>query len=96
MWRETAKKCIKEKLTRELPHNLVTKFHLEELSEEGYLAKVQSLKDLSLENGAHTFSWEVKVSLGKESQVSGKDRRVGMAEADPSNLFSDVARSGET
>lgn len=41
-WRETVKKCVKEKLTHELPHDLETKFHIEEEepSEEGYLAKV--------------------------------------------------------
>ncbi|VCX43266.1 unnamed protein product, partial [Gulo gulo] len=84
--------CVKEKLNllheflqTEIKNQLCdleTKLHKEELSEEGYLAKVKSLlnKDLSLENGAHAFSREVNGRLENGSQTSGEDRRVGMAE----------------
>jgi len=77
--------------------NLETKFHKEGSSEEGYLAKVKSLlnKDLSLDNGPQVFSWEVNGGLEKESQISGEERRVGMAEANPSNLFSNLAHPEE-
>ncbi|KAL6067064.1 hypothetical protein STEG23_031299, partial [Scotinomys teguina] len=64
----TEKECVKEKLNllheflqteiKSQLYDLETKFHKEELSEEGYLAKVKSLlnKDLSLENGTHTLT----------------------------------------
>ncbi|XP_003460912.3 DNA (cytosine-5)-methyltransferase 1 isoform X2 [Cavia porcellus] len=88
----TEKECVKEKLN--LLHeflqtevknqlcDLETKLHKEELSEEGYLAKVKSLlnKDLSLENGAHAFSREVNGCLENGSQASGEGRRARMAE----------------
>nr|KAF6297485.1 DNA methyltransferase 1 [Pipistrellus kuhlii] len=92
----TEKECVKEKLN--LLHeflqtevknqlcDLETKLHKEELSEEGYLAKVKSLlnKDLSLENGAHPFSREVNGCLENGSHSSGEDRRVRMAEENKS------------
>jgi len=92
----TEKECVKEKLNllheflqTEIKNQLCdleTKLHKEELSEEGYLAKVKSLlnKDLSLENGAHAFSREVNGCLGNGSQTSGEDRRAGMAEENKS------------
>ncbi|XP_040842199.1 DNA (cytosine-5)-methyltransferase 1 isoform X3 [Ochotona curzoniae] len=85
------KECVKEKLS--LLHeflqteiqsqlcDLETKLRKEELSEEGYLAKVQSLlnKDLYLENGA--FSRDAKGCIANgNSQASGLERRAGMAE----------------
>ncbi|XP_073910199.1 DNA (cytosine-5)-methyltransferase 1 isoform X3 [Castor canadensis] len=59
--------------------DLETKLRKEELSEEGYLAKVKSLlnKDFSLENGAHTLNREANGYL-----ENGKGRRVGMSEPD--------------
>ncbi|XP_047632951.1 DNA (cytosine-5)-methyltransferase 1 isoform X1 [Phacochoerus africanus] len=92
----TEKECVKEKLNllheflqTEIKNQLCdleTKLHKEELSEEGYLAKVKSLlnKDLSLENGAHAFSREVNGYLENGSQTSGEDRRVEMAEENKS------------
>nr|XP_023408217.1 DNA (cytosine-5)-methyltransferase 1 isoform X3 [Loxodonta africana] len=85
----TEKECVKEKLNllheflqTEIKNQLCdleTKLHKEELSEEGYLAKVKSLlnKDLSLENGAH--AQEVNGCLENGSHTSNEDRR--MAEA---------------
>lgn len=78
--------------------DLETKLHKEELSEEGYLAKVKSLlnKDLSLENGAHAFSREANGCLENGSQTSGEDCRVVMAEkGKPPNLSPDFTRPGE-
>ncbi|KAK1342783.1 hypothetical protein QTO34_015549 [Cnephaeus nilssonii] len=92
----TEKECVKEKLNllheflqTEIKNQLCdleTKLHKEELSEEGYLAKVKSLlnKDLSLENGAHPFSREVNGCLENGSHSSGEDRRVRMAEENKS------------
>ncbi|XP_006875222.1 PREDICTED: DNA (cytosine-5)-methyltransferase 1 [Chrysochloris asiatica] len=95
----TEKECVKEKLN--LLHeflkteiktqlcDLERKLHKEELSEEGYLAKVKSLlnKDLSLENGTHAR--EVNGCVENGSHTSGVHRRVGMAEANkPSKLVS--------
>ncbi|XP_012665592.2 DNA (cytosine-5)-methyltransferase 1-like [Otolemur garnettii] len=89
----TEKECVKEKLNllheflqteiKTQLYDLETKLHKEELSEEGYLAKVKSLlnKDLSLENGAHAFSREVNGRLENGIQARGQDWRVGMAEA---------------
>ncbi|XP_047387721.1 DNA (cytosine-5)-methyltransferase 1 isoform X2 [Sciurus carolinensis] len=88
----TEKECVKEKLNllheflqTEIKNQLCdleTKLHKEELSEEGYLAKVKSLlnKDLSLENGAHTVSREMNGHLENGSQASRADRRVRMAD----------------
>uniref|UniRef100_A0A287CVP0 DNA (cytosine-5)-methyltransferase n=1 Tax=Ictidomys tridecemlineatus TaxID=43179 RepID=A0A287CVP0_ICTTR len=88
----TEKECVKEKLNllheflqTEIKNQLCdleTKLHKEELSEEGYLAKVKSLlnKDLSLENGAHTVSRETNGHLENGSQASRADRRVKMSE----------------
>ncbi|XP_027811054.2 DNA (cytosine-5)-methyltransferase 1 isoform X1 [Marmota flaviventris] len=88
----TEKECVKEKLNllheflqTEIKNQLCdleTKLHKEELSEEGYLAKVKSLlnKDLSLENGAHTVSRETNGHLENGSQGSRADRRVKMSE----------------
>lgn len=84
----TEKECVKEKL--KLLHeflqteiknqlcDLETKLQKDELSEEGYLAKVKSLlnKDLSLENGACTFSREVNGSY-----PHGEERTAAMAES---------------
>ncbi|XP_045146253.1 DNA (cytosine-5)-methyltransferase 1 isoform X3 [Echinops telfairi] len=90
----TEKECVKEKLNllydflqTEIKNQLCdleTKLHKEELSEEGYLAKVKSLlnKDLSLENGAHAR--EARGCLENGSQASGAGRRAGMAEANKS------------
>ncbi|KAF6093387.1 DNA methyltransferase 1 [Phyllostomus discolor] len=92
----TEKECVKEKLNllheflqTEIKNQLCdleTKLHKEELSEEGYLAKVKSLlnKDLSLENGAHAFSREVNGCLENGSHSSGENRRVRMAEENKS------------
>ncbi|KAJ8796414.1 hypothetical protein J1605_002223, partial [Eschrichtius robustus] len=88
--------CMKEKrnLLREFLQteiknqlcDLKTKLHREELSEEGYLAQGRSLlnKDLSLENRAHAFSWEVNGCLENGSQTSGEERRVEIAEKNKS------------
>ncbi|XP_048198152.1 DNA (cytosine-5)-methyltransferase 1 isoform X2 [Perognathus longimembris pacificus] len=85
----TEKECVKEKLNllheflqTEIKNQLCdleTKLHKEELSEEGYLAKVKSLlnKDLSLENGAHTFSRQTNGYLENRNR---EGLRVGMAE----------------
>nr|XP_031545452.1 DNA (cytosine-5)-methyltransferase 1 isoform X2 [Vicugna pacos] len=92
----TEKECVKEKLNllheflrTEIKNQLCdleTKLHKEELSEEGYLAKVKSLlnKDLSLENGAHTLSREVNGCLENGSQTNSENRRVEMAEENKS------------
>ncbi|XP_077833397.1 DNA (cytosine-5)-methyltransferase 1 isoform X3 [Macaca mulatta] len=89
----TEKECVKEKLNllheflqTEIKNQLCdleTKLRKEELSEEGYLAKVKSLlnKDLSLENGAHACNWEVNGRLENGNQARGEDHRVGMADA---------------
>ncbi|EHB03719.1 DNA (cytosine-5)-methyltransferase 1 [Heterocephalus glaber] len=89
----TEKECVKEKLNllheflqTEIKNQLCdleTKLHKEELSEEGYLAKVKSLlnKDLSLENGAHAFNREVNGCLENGSQASSEAWRVRIAEA---------------
>ncbi|KAM4889230.1 DNA (cytosine-5)-methyltransferase 1 [Thomomys bottae] len=83
----TEKECVKEKLNllheflqTEIKNQLCdleTKLHKEELSEEGYLAKVKSLlnKDLSLENGAHTFSRQTNGYLENRNR---EGRRVGI------------------
>ncbi|XP_012889489.1 PREDICTED: DNA (cytosine-5)-methyltransferase 1 isoform X1 [Dipodomys ordii] len=85
----TEKECVKEKLNllheflqTEIKNQLCdleTKLHKEELSEEGYLAKVKSLlnKDLSLENGAHTFSRQTNGYLENRNR---EGRRRGMTE----------------
>lgn len=87
----TEKECVREKLNllheflqTEIKNQLCdleTKLHKEELSEEGYLAKVKSLlnKDLSL-NGAHALSRDANGCVGNGSQASGEERRAGMAE----------------
>ncbi|XP_054983670.1 DNA (cytosine-5)-methyltransferase 1 isoform X3 [Sorex araneus] len=88
----TEKECVKEKLN--LLHeflqteiktqlcDLETKLRTEELSEEGYLAKVKSLlnKDLSLENGAHAFSREVNGARANGKHLGREERRAAMAE----------------
>lgn len=77
--------------------DLETKLRKEELSEEGYLAKVKSLlnKDLSLENGAHACNREVNGRLENGNQARGEDHRVGMADANsPPNPFPNLARPG--
>ncbi|XP_023572897.1 DNA (cytosine-5)-methyltransferase 1 isoform X2 [Octodon degus] len=88
----TEKECVKEKLNllheflqTEIKNQLCdleSKLHKEELSEEGYLAKVKSLlnKDLSLENGAHAFNREANGCLENGSQASSAARRARMAE----------------
>ncbi|EAW84079.1 DNA (cytosine-5-)-methyltransferase 1, isoform CRA_a [Homo sapiens] len=89
----TEKECVKEKLNllheflqTEIKNQLCdleTKLRKEELSEEGYLAKVKSLlnKDLSLENGAHAYNREVNGRLENGNQARSEARRVGMADA---------------
>ncbi|KAM5238057.1 DNA (cytosine-5)-methyltransferase 1 [Ctenodactylus gundi] len=88
----TEQECVKEKLNllheflqTEIKNQLCdleAKLRKEELSEEGYLAKVKSLlnKDLSLENGTHACNREVNGCLENGSQASGAGRSVGMAE----------------
>ncbi|XP_006898898.1 PREDICTED: DNA (cytosine-5)-methyltransferase 1 [Elephantulus edwardii] len=85
----TEKECVKEKLNllheflqteiKNQLRDLETKLRKEELSEEGYLAKVKSLlnKDLSLGNGAHAR--EVNGYLENGSRAGGEER-VRMAE----------------
>ncbi|XP_019064640.1 DNA (cytosine-5)-methyltransferase 1 [Fukomys damarensis] len=89
----TEKECVKKKLNllheflqTEIKNQLCdleTKLHKEELSEEGYLAKVKSLlnKDLSLENGALAFNRDANGCLENGSQASGETRRARAAEA---------------
>ncbi|XP_006987092.3 DNA (cytosine-5)-methyltransferase 1 isoform X3 [Peromyscus maniculatus bairdii] len=92
----TEKECVKEKLN--LLHeflqteiksqlcDLETKLHKEELSEEGYLAKVKSLlnKDLSLENGTHSLTRKANNCPANGSRPS---RRAEMADSkQPSKL----------
>uniref|UniRef100_A0A8C5LD39 DNA (cytosine-5)-methyltransferase n=1 Tax=Jaculus jaculus TaxID=51337 RepID=A0A8C5LD39_JACJA len=92
----TEKECVKEKLNllhdflqTEIKNQLCDleiKLHKEELSEEGYLAKVKSLlnKDLSLESGTHTLNREANGCLQNGSQPSRQGRRVAMAESNTS------------
>ncbi|CAO2635941.1 DNA (cytosine-5)-methyltransferase 1 [Lemmus lemmus] len=80
----TEKECVKEKLNllheflqteiKSQLHDLETKLHKEELSEEGYLAKVKSLlnKDLSLENGTHSLTRKTNDCPANGSQPSQK------------------------
>uniref|UniRef100_A0A8C6W4E4 DNA (cytosine-5)-methyltransferase n=1 Tax=Nannospalax galili TaxID=1026970 RepID=A0A8C6W4E4_NANGA len=87
--------CVKEKLNllheflqTEIKNQLCdleTKLHKEELSEEGYLAKVKSLlnKDLSLENGAQSLAREANGCAANGSQPSREGRRAGMADSNP-------------
>ncbi|XP_055457303.1 DNA (cytosine-5)-methyltransferase 1 [Psammomys obesus] len=89
----TEKECVKEKLN--LLHeflqteiksqlcDLEAKLHKEELSEEGYLAKVKSLlnKDLSLENGTHSLT---RKANGCPANGSRPSRRAEMADSNQS------------
>uniref|UniRef100_F7GG75 DNA (cytosine-5)-methyltransferase n=1 Tax=Monodelphis domestica TaxID=13616 RepID=F7GG75_MONDO len=81
----TEKECIKKKLSllheflqAEVQHQLFDleiKLHKEELSEEGYLAKVKFLlnKELSLENGDHTLNQKVNGCLENGTYTSDED-----------------------
>lgn len=92
----TEKEFVKEKLNllheflqTEIKNQLCdleTKLHKEELSEEGYLAKVKSLlnKDLSLENGAQSLTGEAHGGcIANGSQPSQEGRKAGRAEPSP-------------
>ncbi|XP_035299384.1 DNA (cytosine-5)-methyltransferase 1 isoform X5 [Cricetulus griseus] len=93
----TEKECVKEKLNllheflqteiKSQLNDLETKLHKEELSEEGYLAKVKSLlnKDLSLENGTLSHTRKANDYPANGSRPS---RRTGMADSkQPSKLM---------
>ncbi|XP_051011932.1 LOW QUALITY PROTEIN: DNA (cytosine-5)-methyltransferase 1 [Acomys russatus] len=89
----TEKECVREKLNllREFLQtevksqlcDLETKLHKEELSEEGYLAKVKSLlnKDLSLENGTHSLT---RKANGCPANGSQPGQRAEMADSNQS------------
>ncbi|KAL1781550.1 DNA (cytosine-5)-methyltransferase 1 [Sigmodon hispidus] len=92
----TEKECVKEKLNllheflqteiKSQLYDLEIKLRKEELSEEGYLAKVKSLlnKDLSLENGTHSLTRKANSCPANGSRPS---RRAEMADSkQPSRL----------
>ncbi|KAK7800480.1 hypothetical protein U0070_024260, partial [Myodes glareolus] len=94
--------CVKEKLNllheflqteiKSQLYDLETKLHKEELSEEGYLAKVKSLlnKDLSLENGTHSLTRKVNDCPANGSRPS---RKAEMADSKQSSKLKPKPRT---
>lgn len=76
--------------------DLETKLRTEELSEEGYLAKVKSLlnKDLSLENGSHAFSREVNGVRANGKHLGREERTAAMAKPIKSSTKLSTPRRG--